>query len=198
MPDHRSHRDPFYGWNAPRPISLCVRTLKECQTLPFEAIRKMILSKRQWSFKDNRIYIKLIVFIWSLSEWKSTVEWNCGIAIRNTRQIFEKICRSFRTAHDHFQWFCSCTSFSSETTGCISQIRSKIFTLTLIIIFMILFFSLEFQRRLTWFEVCLDHLINSLIDFSYLDLPMLSSMSFIILSLAISQNSDLWFSDEKE
>jgi len=43
MPDHRSHRDPFYGWNAPRPISLCVQTLKECQSLPFEAVRKMIL-----------------------------------------------------------------------------------------------------------------------------------------------------------
>ena len=45
MPDHRSYRDPFYGWNVPKAISLCVQTLKECSSLPVESIQKLISSK---------------------------------------------------------------------------------------------------------------------------------------------------------
>jgi len=45
MPDHRSYQDPFYGWNTPKAVSLCVQTLKECSSLPFEAIQKLISSK---------------------------------------------------------------------------------------------------------------------------------------------------------
>ena len=47
MPDHRSYRDPFYGWNIPKAISLCVQTLKECSSLPSEAIQKLISSKNE-------------------------------------------------------------------------------------------------------------------------------------------------------
>jgi len=46
MPDHRSYQDPFYGWTVPKAISLCVQTLKECNSLPFEAIQKLISSKK--------------------------------------------------------------------------------------------------------------------------------------------------------
>jgi len=44
MPDHRSYQDPFYGWTVPKAISLCVQTLKESSSLPFEAIQKLISS----------------------------------------------------------------------------------------------------------------------------------------------------------
>jgi hypothetical protein len=48
MPDHRSYQDPFYGWNTPKAILLCVQTLKECSSsLPFEAIQKLISSKNK-------------------------------------------------------------------------------------------------------------------------------------------------------
>jgi hypothetical protein len=47
MPDHRSYHDPFYGWNTPKAISLCIQTLKECSSLPFEAIQKLISSKQK-------------------------------------------------------------------------------------------------------------------------------------------------------
>ena len=45
MPDHRSYQDPFYGWTTPKPISLCVQALKECSSLPLEAIKKLISCK---------------------------------------------------------------------------------------------------------------------------------------------------------
>jgi len=45
MPDHRSYQDPFYGWNVPKPISLCVHALKEFNSLPWEAIQKLISSR---------------------------------------------------------------------------------------------------------------------------------------------------------
>jgi hypothetical protein len=44
MPDHRSYQDPFYGWTVPKAISLCVQTLKECSSLPFPAVQKIISS----------------------------------------------------------------------------------------------------------------------------------------------------------
>lgn len=44
MPDHHSYQDPFYGWITPKAISLCVQKLKECTSLPFEAVRKLISS----------------------------------------------------------------------------------------------------------------------------------------------------------
>jgi hypothetical protein len=47
MPDHRSYQDPFYGWNTPKAISLCLQTLKECSSLPFEAIQKLISSRKK-------------------------------------------------------------------------------------------------------------------------------------------------------
>ncbi|UJR22452.1 hypothetical protein I4U23_025510 [Adineta vaga] len=48
MPDHRSYQDPFYGWSVPKAISLCVQALKECNSLPFPAIQKLIsLSESQ-------------------------------------------------------------------------------------------------------------------------------------------------------
>ncbi|CAF2620743.1 unnamed protein product [Rotaria sp. Silwood2] len=43
MPDHHSYQDPFYGWITPKAISLCLQKLKECNSLPFEAIKKLIL-----------------------------------------------------------------------------------------------------------------------------------------------------------
>jgi hypothetical protein len=46
MPDCRSYQNPFYGWTVPKAISLCIQTLKECNSLlPFEAIQKLISSK---------------------------------------------------------------------------------------------------------------------------------------------------------
>ena len=45
MPDHRSYQDPFYGWTVPKAVSLCVQTLKECSSLPFPAIQKLIARK---------------------------------------------------------------------------------------------------------------------------------------------------------
>ncbi|CAF1196765.1 unnamed protein product [Rotaria sordida] len=42
MPDHHSYQDPFYGWTIPKTISLCVQKLKECNSLPFQAIQKLI------------------------------------------------------------------------------------------------------------------------------------------------------------
>jgi hypothetical protein len=42
MPDHRSYQDPFYGWNTPKAVSLCVQALKEHSSIPFEAIQKLI------------------------------------------------------------------------------------------------------------------------------------------------------------
>jgi hypothetical protein len=44
MPDHRSYQDPFYGWTVPKAISLCVQTIKECNSLPFPAVQKIISS----------------------------------------------------------------------------------------------------------------------------------------------------------
>jgi hypothetical protein len=45
MPDHRSYQDPFYGWNTPKAITLCVQALKEHTSIQFEAIQKLIISK---------------------------------------------------------------------------------------------------------------------------------------------------------
>ena len=45
MPGHHLYRDPFYGWTVPKAITLCVQTLKECTSLPFAAIEKLISSK---------------------------------------------------------------------------------------------------------------------------------------------------------
>jgi len=47
MPDHRSYQDPFYGWNTPKAMSLCVQALKEYSSLPFEVIQKLISSKKK-------------------------------------------------------------------------------------------------------------------------------------------------------
>ncbi|CAF1005028.1 unnamed protein product [Adineta steineri] len=48
MPDHRSYQDPFYGWTTPKAISLCVHALKDCRSLPFDSIKKLIsLSETQ-------------------------------------------------------------------------------------------------------------------------------------------------------
>ena len=44
MSTHRSYQDPFYGWTVPKAISLCIQTLKECNSLPFTAIQKLISS----------------------------------------------------------------------------------------------------------------------------------------------------------
>lgn len=53
MPDHRSYQDPFYGWSIPKSISLCVQTLKVYNSLPFEAIKKLISSM-------NKIFLLFI------------------------------------------------------------------------------------------------------------------------------------------
>lgn len=50
MPDHHSYQDPFYGWTTPKTVSLCVQKLKECNSLPFEAIQKLISSKNKFNY----------------------------------------------------------------------------------------------------------------------------------------------------
>jgi hypothetical protein len=45
MSSHRSYQDPFYGWTVPKSISLCVQAIKECNSLPFPAIQKLISSR---------------------------------------------------------------------------------------------------------------------------------------------------------
>jgi hypothetical protein len=61
MPDHRSYQDPFYGWTVPKAISLCVQTLKACSSLPFEAIQKLISSKKQ--IYHQLFIVSFILFI---------------------------------------------------------------------------------------------------------------------------------------
>jgi hypothetical protein len=58
MPDHRSYQDPFYGWNTPKAISLCLQALKEYSSLPFEVIQKLISSKK----KRNKNFDTLTIF----------------------------------------------------------------------------------------------------------------------------------------
>jgi len=61
MPDHRSYQDPFYGWNTPKAISLCVQALKEYSSLPFEAIQKLI--SRKITTKKKKFLIYRIIFV---------------------------------------------------------------------------------------------------------------------------------------
>jgi len=49
----RSYQDPFYGWIVPKAISLCVHTLKECNSLPFEAIRQLISMSEKHILKEQ-------------------------------------------------------------------------------------------------------------------------------------------------
>ena len=57
MPDHHSYQDPFYGWTVPKAISLCVQKLKECNSLPFEAIQKLISSKKKILINYSLYYL---------------------------------------------------------------------------------------------------------------------------------------------
>lgn len=62
MPDHRSYQDPFYGWTVPKAISLCVQTLKECNSLSSKAIQILISSKIQ-IFYGLVLFLKVVYFI---------------------------------------------------------------------------------------------------------------------------------------
>lgn len=116
MPDHRSYQDPFYGWTVPKAISLCVQALKECSSLPFQAVQKLISCAR------TSPTLSLVLHTRLFSEREPSFQRADVVVVpRLSSEVLEEVLYSNRKAAFDLQWFRCCPSTGVETTGSISQ-----------------------------------------------------------------------------
>lgn len=182
MPDHRSYQDPFYGWNVPKPISLCVQTLKECSSLPFEAIRKIILSKI--CLQRVKSTFKHIVSL--LVSEAQVLNENATSPLETFVKYSKKYAVSFEQLMIIFNGFVRVLRLALKPPAAFLKPEVIIrFTLTIVPLY---FLFIRYSKRIYEIWSTEQELWLVVIVTFDLDFLMLSSMSFIIFFSAISEH----------